>query len=80
MREYPGFGRGKVESREESYRRWKNGKSGLSLPAATVIRELQGGTKPRVFRGRGVAHLLSDLRELITAATSHILGSTRSGH
>ena len=51
MREYPGFGRGKVESREESYRRWKNGKSGLSLPAATVIRELQGGTEPRVFRG-----------------------------
>jgi hypothetical protein len=51
MWEYPGFGRGKVESREESYRRWKNGKSGLSLPAATVIRELQGGTEPRVFRG-----------------------------
>ena len=29
---------------------------------------------------RGVAHLLRDLSELISAATSHILGSTRAGH
>ena len=33
-----------------------------------------------VLGDRGVAHLLSDLSELITAATSHTLGSTWSGH
>ena len=37
-------------------------------------------TSSRFFFSRGVAHLLRDLSELISAATSHTLGSMRGGH
>ena len=53
---------------------------GFGLSGTRVMSTNWTRVTDQILDARGVAHLLRDLSELISAATSHTLGSTRGGH
>ena len=53
---------------------------GFGLSGTRVMSSNWTRVTDQILDARGVAHLLRDLSELISAATSHTLGSTRGDH